>query len=60
MTADDPFHYPPELLSLLIDTIPLLCRSKQDVLTFFPGQRRAGQPHDRSPSRTCGQPQGDQ
>lgn len=37
MTADDPFHYPPELLSLLIDTIPLLCRSKQDVLTFFQG-----------------------
>jgi restriction system protein len=31
------FHYPPELLSLLIDTIPRLCRSKKDVLLFFKG-----------------------
>ncbi|MBG0785805.1 MAG: restriction endonuclease [Anaerolineaceae bacterium] len=31
------FHYPPELFSLLVDTIPLLCRSKQDVLLFFQG-----------------------
>ena len=31
------FHYPPELLSLLIDTIPLLNRSKKDVLLFFKG-----------------------
>ena len=31
------FHYPPELLALLIDTIPLLCRSKKDVLLFFKG-----------------------
>lgn len=31
------FHYPPELLQLLIDTIPLLCRSKKDVLLFFKG-----------------------
>ncbi len=31
------FHYPPELLQLLKDTIPLLCRSKNDVLTFFSG-----------------------
>jgi restriction endonuclease Mrr len=30
-------HYPPELLKLLVDTIPLLCRSKQDVLVFFQG-----------------------
>lgn len=30
-------HYPPELLNLLIDTIPLLFRSKKDVLTFFHG-----------------------
>jgi hypothetical protein len=30
-------HYPPELLKLLVDTIPLLCRSKQDVLVFFKG-----------------------
>lgn len=31
------FQYPPELFSLLVDTIPLLCRSKQDVITFFKG-----------------------
>jgi len=31
------YHYPPELLQLLIDCIPLLCRSKQDVLLFFRG-----------------------
>jgi restriction endonuclease Mrr len=30
-------HYPPELLKLLVDTIPLLCRSKKDVLVFFQG-----------------------
>lgn len=30
-------HYPPEILSLLVDTIPLLCRSKNDVLIFFKG-----------------------
>ncbi|EAQ98748.1 restriction endonuclease [Congregibacter litoralis] len=33
----DTYHYPPELLSLLVDTIPLLCRSKNDVLVFFRG-----------------------
>lgn len=31
------FHYPPELLNLLIDAIPRLCRSKKDVLLFFRG-----------------------
>lgn len=31
------FHYPPELMSLLIDAIPCLCRSKKDVLLFFKG-----------------------
>ena len=35
--SDDAYHFPPDLLDLLIDTIPLLCRSKQDVLTFFRG-----------------------
>ena len=30
-------HYPPEILNLLVDTIPLLCRSKNDVLVFFKG-----------------------
>jgi restriction endonuclease Mrr len=37
MTADIAFHYPPELFSLLVDTIPLLNRSKDDVLLFFRG-----------------------
>jgi hypothetical protein len=31
------FHYPPELLNLLVDVIPLLCRSKRDTLLFFDG-----------------------
>lgn len=34
---DISFHYPPELLQLLIDTIPKLCKSKRDVLLFFQG-----------------------
>lgn len=36
------FHYPPELMKLLIDTIPLLNRSKNDVVLFFHG---AGAPN---------------
>lgn len=31
------YHYPPELLQLLIDTIPRLVRSKPDVILFFRG-----------------------
>ena len=31
------YHYPPELLLLLVDAIPRLCRSKRDVLLFFKG-----------------------
>jgi hypothetical protein len=31
------FHYPPELMSLLIEAIPRLCRSYEDMLTFFQG-----------------------
>ena len=31
------FQYPPELFQLLVDAIPLLCRSKNDVLLFFQG-----------------------
>jgi hypothetical protein len=31
------YHYPPELLNLLVDTVPRLCRSKRDVITFFKG-----------------------
>lgn len=37
MTLDVSFHYPPELMSLLIDVIPLLNRSKRDVFLFFKG-----------------------
>ena len=42
MDVDIVFHYPPELLKLLTDTIPLLCKSKKDTLLFFKG---AGVPH---------------
>ena len=31
------YHYPHELTLLLIDTIPLLCRSKRDIILFFNG-----------------------
>ncbi len=34
---DQSYHYPPDVLNLLVDTIPLLCRSKNDVITFFKG-----------------------
>jgi hypothetical protein len=34
---DISFHYPPELLNLLIDTLPKLCKSKKDLLQFFRG-----------------------
>jgi restriction system protein len=34
---DASFHYPPELMQLLIDTIPRLCRSKPDVMLFLKG-----------------------
>jgi hypothetical protein len=34
---DISFHCPPELLNLLIDTLPKLCKSKQDLLLFFQG-----------------------
>lgn len=37
MSVDITFHYPPELMNLLIDTIPLLNRSKNDVFLFFRG-----------------------
>jgi restriction system protein len=43
MTTDITFHYPPELFNLLVDTLPLLNRSKKDVLQFFRG---AGAPND--------------
>ena len=34
---DTSYHYPPELLELLIDTIPRLCRTKRGVLSFLRG-----------------------
>jgi len=38
MTIDSKiFHYPPEFLNLLINTIPLLFRSKEDLIIFFQG-----------------------
>ena len=58
--TDITFHYPPELFSLLVDTIPLLNRSKKDVLLFFrgagvpAGQRiglRRGRAHAARPPR---------
>ncbi len=36
------YHYPPEVFNLLVDTIPLLCRSKNDVLVFFCGAGVSG------------------
>ncbi|MBC8279027.1 MAG: restriction endonuclease [FCB group bacterium] len=35
--SQNSYHYPPELFSLIVDTIPKLCKSKADVLTFFRG-----------------------
>ncbi|MEI6341693.1 MAG: restriction endonuclease [Verrucomicrobiota bacterium] len=35
--TDTSFQYPPELLRLLIDAIPKLCKSKSDLLSFFQG-----------------------
>lgn len=37
LRMDVVYHYPPELFQLLADTIPLLCRSKADLLSFFKG-----------------------
>ncbi|WP_175939872.1 restriction endonuclease [Caballeronia sp. BCC1704] len=34
---DEQFHYPPDVFNLLVDTIPLLCRSKPAVLVFLQG-----------------------
>lgn len=34
---DASYHYPPELLQLLVDTIPRLSRSKADTILFFRG-----------------------
>jgi hypothetical protein len=34
---DITFHYPPELLNLLNETLPKLCKSKKDLLLFLQG-----------------------
>lgn len=34
---DDVYHFPPDLMALLTDAIPLLCRSRADVVLFFRG-----------------------
>jgi hypothetical protein len=34
---DISFHYPPDLLQALVDTLPKLCKSKADLLLFFQG-----------------------
>lgn len=34
---NDPYHYPPDLVAVLVDTIPILVRSKPDTLEFFRG-----------------------
>jgi restriction system protein len=34
---NDIYHYPPDLFDLVVQTIPLLNRSKRSVLTFFNG-----------------------
>ncbi|MCZ7400771.1 MAG: restriction endonuclease [Candidatus Methanoperedens sp.] len=34
---ENTFHYPPELFSLLIETLPRLCKTKKDLLLFFQG-----------------------
>jgi restriction system protein len=31
------YHYPPDLMGLLIEAIPALCKSKRDVVLFFRG-----------------------
>jgi hypothetical protein len=37
MTDHNTYHYPPELLELLCDAVPVLFRSKQGVIDFFVG-----------------------
>jgi hypothetical protein len=40
---DDRYHYPADVFNLLVDTIPLLCKAKKDVMLFLEG---AGIHHD--------------
>lgn len=34
---EERFHFPPDVFNLLVDTIPLLCKGKDDVLLFLRG-----------------------
>ncbi len=34
---EETYHYPPDLFAAMADAIPLICRSKRDVLAFFRG-----------------------
>ncbi|MCY4509522.1 MAG: restriction endonuclease [Acidobacteria bacterium] len=36
-STDITFHYPPELFNLLVDAVPLLNKTKKDLLLFFTG-----------------------
>jgi hypothetical protein len=42
MDTLETFQYSPDLLSLLIDAVPKLCKSKDDLLLFFQGVRGSG------------------
>jgi len=37
MDTPETFQYSPDLLSLLVDAVPRLCKSKKDLLLFFQG-----------------------
>src|ERR1700722_9271597 len=34
---DAAYHYPPDVFEAVVEAVPLITRSKQDVLTFFRG-----------------------
>ena len=40
---DTVYHYPPDLFELVVETLPLLCRGKMNVIEYFRG---AGTPTD--------------
>jgi hypothetical protein len=37
MAVDISFHYPADLMNMLVDTIPLLNKGKKDMFIFFQG-----------------------
>lgn len=37
LALDEAYHFLPDVMSLLVDTIPKICRSKTDVISFFRG-----------------------